>query len=322
MVVEPLAAESLGVRSFAMKITVDDTVLIIDPGAGVKQRTPRIPPHPVEYAALQSATNRIDETAKTADAVVVTHYHRDHYAPLEEDYCGTWSTPERSRAVYADAQVYAKDPTENINQHQKDRARELRHVFDGVAAGLTWADDDADRVGPFSIQFSPAVPHGRAGSRFGWVIMIAIDGPDQTIVYTSDVQGPIETETTDWILAHEPDLVLVDGPSLSPNTSRVSDRAAARDNLLRLAEVADLVVDHHSNRSWAAKEFLKPIETTAADAGNTVDSVASYRGETHRWLEAFRDEISDCNPVDPSFDDRLEAGEFAEDPLDWTDWTL
>lgn len=322
MVIEPLAAESLGVRSFATKITVDDTVLLIDPGAGVKQRTPRIPPHPVEYAALQSAARRIDEAARTADAVVVTHYHRDHYVPLEEDYFGTWSTPKRSRGVYADAHVYAKDFERNINDHQTDRARELRHVFDGVAGGLTWADGETAQVGPLSLRFSPAVPHGRAGSRFGWVIMIAIEGPDETVVYTSDVQGPIEPETTDWILAQEPDLVLVDGPSLPPDRSRPSDRTAARDNLLLLAEVADLVVDHHLNRSWAAREFLEPIEAAAMDAGHTVDSVASYRGENHRWLEAFREKISDCNPVDPSFDDRLEAGEFADDLIDWADWTF
>lgn len=324
MVVVPLAAESLGVRSFATIIVVGDTVLLIDPGAGVKQRKPRFPPHPVEYAALQSAARRIDEAARTADAVVVTHYHRDHYVPLEEDYYGTWSTPKRSRGVYADAHVYAKDYQENINQHQKGRAKDLRRVFDGVAAGLTWADGKPGEVGPLSLRFSPAVPHGREGSDFGWVIMVAIEGPDETVVYTSDVQGPVEADTVAWILAQEPDLVLVDGPPLYLPTHKFSelDRAAAAENLHQLAEASDLVIDHHSNRSWAARDFLKPIEAAATDAGHTVDSVASYRGENHQWLEAFREKISDCNPIDPSFDDHLKAGEFADDPIDWADWTF
>lgn len=321
MDVEPVAAESLGVRSFATKVSYEDTTIVIDPGSGVKERSTGRP-HPVEYEALQSAAHRIDEVTKTADAIVVTHYHRDHYVPLEEDFYGTWSTPKRSREVYADAHVYAKDYTSNINEHQKGRAKDLRRVFDGMATGLTWADDESVEVGPMSLQFSPAVPHGRAGTRFGWVIMVAIDGPDETVVYTSDVQGPIEAETTDWILAQEPDLVLVDGPSLPPNHSWASDPSDGRDNLLRLAEVANLIVDHHPNRSWEARDFLEPIEAAAVEAGHTVDSVASYRGETQRWLEARRDGIRALNPVEDSFYDCLESGEFADDPLDWTDWTL
>lgn len=321
MEVEPLAAESLGVRSLATRISYGDISILLDAGAGVKDRQSGWP-HPAEYAALQSAANRIDEVAKTVDAVVVSHYHRDHFVPLEEDYLGTWSTPERSRGIYADAHVYAKDFERNINDHQANRARELRHVFDGVAAGLTWADDKSDDLGPLSLKFSPAVPHGRVGSRFGWVIMVAIEGPDETVVYTSDVQGPIETKTTDWILSQEPDLVLVDGPSLPPNRARDADRAAAHDNLLRLAEEADLVVDHHSNRSWMAREFLSSIDAAAADAGHTVDSFASYRGESHRWLEAHRGRIQALNPVEGSFYERLDAGEFTDDPIDWTDWTL
>lgn len=321
MVVEPLAAETRGVRSFATKISYDDTDVLIDPGVGVQELSTG-PPHPVEYEALQSAAWRIDDAAKTADAVVITHYHHDHYVPLEEDYLGKWSTPKRSRDIFADAHVLVKHPTENINPHQKDRARDLRPVFDGVAAKLTQADGETRRVGPLRLCFSPAVPHGREGSDFGWVIMVAVEGPEETVVYTSDVQGPIETETTAWILAQKPDLVLVDGPSLHPNRSHGSDCAAARDNLCRLAEVADLVIDHHPYRTQDAREFLKPIEAAAADAGHTVDSVASFRGEPRLWHEAARAEIIAHNPVDPSFDVRLKAGAFADEPIDWQDWTL
>lgn len=325
MEVELLAAESLGVRSFATKVTFDDAELLIDPGTGLKQRTPEFLPHPVEYEALQSAASRIDEAAVTADAVVVTHYHHDHYVPLEEDYRWKWSTPKRSREVFANARVFAKNLSQNINDHQADRGRELRHVFDGVAADLEWGDGhEPVTLGGLTIRFSPAVPHGRGGGDYGWVFMVAVEGPNETIVYTSDVQGPIEADTTAWILAQEPDLVLVDGPPLylPSHEFTPSDCAAARNNLLRLAEVADLVIDHHSCRAWGKSDFFEPIEAAAVDTGHTVDSVASYRGEPRLWLEAFQREINVHNPVDPSFYERLQAGGFLDEPIDWRDWML
>lgn len=315
---EPLAGDSLGIRSFAMNVTHDDWAFLIDPGIGLGGTPDGLPPHPVEYQALQSAASRIDAAAETADSVVITHYHHDHFVPLERNYLGLWSSPKRSRRVLADKHIFAKDPTRNINQNQADRARELRRVFTGVAAGLTWADGREREVGPMTLRFSPPVPHGRAGSNLGWVIMVAIDGPDRTVVYTSDVQGPIETHTTEWILAQHPDVVIVDGPSLS--SSRPADRAAARDNLRRLAEAADLVVDHHLYRVRDPTALLRTVEEAATAAGHTVDSVATYRGESRFEYETVRKQLHRRHPVEPSFYPRVARGEFADEPIRWQDW--
>lgn len=320
MQIEPLASDSLGLRSSAVKITHDNTTVLVDPGVGLGWNPRGPPPHPVEYEALQSAAWRIDKAAKTADAVVVTHYHHDHFVPLEKDYLGLWSTPKRSRGVFADKHVFAKNPKNRINQSQKDRARELRPVFTGVSTALTWADGKDRVIGPLTLRFSPPVPHGRAGYDLGWVVMVAVEGPDETVVYTSDVQGPIESKTTGWILAQNPDLVFVDGPSLSPNRPSVSDRADAQENLRRLAESADLVIDHHLYRVRDPTEFLRPIKETAADVGHTVDSAASYRGEPRLEYETVRKQLHSRHPVERSFYHRVQRGEFADETIRWQDW--
>lgn len=320
MFVDPLAADSLGVRSSAVLIGCDDTRVLIDPGTGLGWHPGQPRPHPVEYQALQSAAGRIDQAAKRSDAVVITHYHYDHYVPLEENYRGLWSSPARARGVYAEKHVMVKKPADHINQSQKARAKELRPVFDGVAARLTAADEQVRKVGDLTLRFSPPVPHGIAGSHLGWVIMLAVEGPDETVVYTSDVQGPTETETTAWILAQDPDLVIVDGPSLYPDGSRTSDHAAAQENLRQLAGAADLIIDHHMYRIRDPTDFLRPIKETAAEVGHTVQSAASYRGEPRLEYETVREQLHSWHPVKRSFYDRVHRGTFANEPIRWQDW--
>lgn len=322
MHLKPLAGDSLGVRSSAVEVSFDDVSVLVDPGVGLGGTAEGLLPHPVEYEALQSAASRIDEAAKGAEAVVVTHYHYDHFVPLETSYLGLWSTPKRSREVFAEKHVLSKDPENHINQSQKERASALRPVFDGVATRLTYADDEVRKIGPLTLRFSPPVPHGKAGGDLGWVVMVAIESPEERLVYTSDVQGPIETETVGWILAQEPDLVFADGPSLSRGRSRGADQDAAQTNLRRLAQYADLIVDHHLYRGGNIRAFLEPIEETARDAGHAVDSVASYLGKSRFEYEGVRAQLYARHPVEESFHWRVNQGEFASDPIDWRDWTL
>lgn len=318
----PLASDSLGVRSSATLVSSGDFDLLIDPGVGLGGTPDGPPPHPVEYSALQSAAWRIDRAAEEADAIFISHYHHDHFVPLEQNYLGIWSTPERSRRLFEDKHVLAKHPTSDINQHQSNRAKKLRPVFSGVSDALSWVDDRERTVGPLTLRFSPPVPHGRAGTSLGWVVMVAIEGPNETVVYTSDVQGPIELLTTEWILAQDPDGVLVDGPTLSPGRCREEDLTLAQTNLCQLADHADLIVDHHLYRGGDAAGFLEPVEGAATEAGHTVDSVASYCGLPRFEYESFRSRFHETHPVERSFYRRVDGGEFADEPLEWGDWTL
>ncbi|MDK2464732.1 MAG: MBL fold metallo-hydrolase, partial [Candidatus Korarchaeota archaeon] len=78
MLVRPLAFDSMGVRSMATYVETRDVSLLIDPGVALAPRRFGLPPHDVERERLRSLARVIEEHARRARILVVTHYHYDH----------------------------------------------------------------------------------------------------------------------------------------------------------------------------------------------------------------------------------------------------
>ncbi len=66
--------------------------------------------------------------------------------------------------------------------------------------------------GDTKLQFSDPVFHGTENSDLGWVLMTTIEHEDEKVLFTSDIQGPIQVSTLNKILAQQPQLVIVGGP--------------------------------------------------------------------------------------------------------------
>lgn len=304
----------MGVRSLAVRLEMDGIEVLIDPGAGVIGEREDQPLHPKEYRALKEAHDRIDRVAETADVIVVTHYHYDHYVPPFENHVTLLSSPARSRRLFSDAHVVAKHPNNDINQSQSKRGRDARQVISNACESATWADGKLVEHGPVTVRLSPPVPHGPDGTRLGYVLMVAVEGSEGTVCFASDTLGPVELESTDWLLDRNPDIVIADGPPtyLSPKYFPEENHERAREQLIRLAKAADLLIDHHLLRDRSYRSFLEPIKETGADHDHRAQTFAEYRGEPNRPLEAKREELNDRFPVDESFYRRLVAGEFVD----------
>lgn len=317
MEVTPLAGDSMGVRSFAVAIEGEGETLIIDPGASLGPRRDGEPPHMEEYRALKEQSGRIQEWGKDADGVVVTHYHFDHYVPSFENWRYNWCSEELAEQLFRDKVVFGKHTSEKINYSQEKRGYYFDQVCDRVSEDVRYADGEQFTFGDFELDFSEPVPHGSQETDLGYVLMVAVEARGETVVYTSDVQGPVLESSCGWILSHEPSLVFVDGPPtyLSENTFPSHAREDARENLVALTEECSLVVDHHLLRDTSYERYLDPVFEAANDNGNSVQTMAEYRGETNNLLEAHRKRLHEKDPVPEGFYSRVESGYYVENPI-------
>ncbi|MFH1220258.1 MAG: MBL fold metallo-hydrolase [Candidatus Eisenbacteria bacterium] len=283
MQIEILGADSLGCRSLATLVTTSKTRILIDPGVSVCPKRDGLPPHRLELEALVEVRARIQARAREAQAIVITHFHHDHYSSFEHRELDM-TNPEVAREIYGDTPVYVKAWQRHLNQAQKMRAiafvRDLgRRVTpaDGVSAG--------------DLTFSPPFKHGEQGSQQGWVTMVSIDDAGDRAVFASDIQL-IEEESVDWIIARQPQVVIASGPPIYLGVLSEQSMAKAAANLMRLAEaVPTTIVDHHLLRTAAYRDFLADSLACAQTRGHRVLTAAEFMGLPNTLLEARRAEL-------------------------------
>src|SRR6185437_7051333 len=119
MIVTPLAAESLGVRSVATYVECGETRILIDPGAMLAASRFSLPPATEEWDALRRANDRISAYAARASLIFISHYHDDHFR----------SDP----ATYVGRTVLAKDPQRMVGGQQARRGAELWKLLEEKA---------------------------------------------------------------------------------------------------------------------------------------------------------------------------------------------
>ncbi len=273
MRVRPLFSDSLGVRSLSVMVETDIRI-VIDPSAALGPRRYGLPPAPQEWEALARAKEEIASVARSADVLVISHYHYDHYDPGEDFYEGK--------------KVFAKHPERDINRSQRGRARPFWEKWQGRAE-LVAADGEEFRIGETTLRFSEPFPHGERGTRLGYVIMTVVEHGGRKFIHASDVEGPVVEEAKEFILEERPWMVVVDGPPTYFLGYRFSAGAleASRRNLEEIAEKVEvLILDHHLLRDLSYRERLSSVFSR----GN-VRTFAEELGLEPNLLEARRREL-------------------------------
>jgi hypothetical protein len=225
--------------------------------------------------------------------------------PFYRNYAYFWSNPDDAKALYKEKQVWCKDIREQINYSQQSRGynfvRKARKVTDKVL----YADGKATKIGSTLVRFSPAVPHGESGTKLGWVIMTAIRCGGFSMVHASDVQGPMEQETANWIKGQNPDVLLLAGPP----TYLVPDRVApeiltqATETLRFLTNhIPMTIIDHHLLRDKEWHEWLRPIQQYAQEQGNQLMTIAEVLGRPFLQLEADRTTLYEDHPPSSKYE--------------------
>lgn len=283
MKVKPIAFDSLGVRSAATLVEVGGFRIFIDPGVSYAPRRYGLPPHPLELRAVDELSGNVIREAEKSDVIIITHYHYDHYFP-DEDF-------------YRDKLVLVKHPTRNINFSQKKRAYYFLNYNEEVKkARVEYADGMTFNVGEVNLKFSPPIPHGREGSRLGFVLMVSIEHEGRKLLHTSDSQGPMSRAGLEFVLSENPDMTIICGPPTYMEGYKVS-RDNVREaiyNMVRIVENVKgeiFIVDHHTLRDLKYKERLREVFEAASRHGKKVVTAAEYLGLKPRQLEARRREL-------------------------------
>ncbi len=299
MSIIPIASESLGVRSLAVFIRVGGKGILIDPGVALGPKRYSLPPARAELEALQQMREKIQAYAEKSHIITISHYHYDHHTPFFERLYES-SSRDRAKEIYAGKVLLIKHPKENINFSQRKRAWAFLKNAEPIAEKIEYADGRFFDFGDFIVEFSPAFPHGREGSKLGFVIMVMIDDGTKRIIHASDTQF-LNKASAEWIIEQVPDLVIGDGPPTYLEGYRVKDAwKTGLGNLNRIIRETDaqIVLDHHLIRDKRYPKFFEELEKEPL-------TFARFLKKEDRPLEAYRKELH-----------KIERGEEAEVPFE------
>ncbi|MCK4614681.1 MAG: MBL fold metallo-hydrolase [Thermoplasmata archaeon] len=277
MKVIPLVSDSLGVRSLSVFVEFDNTdPLLIDGGARLGPKRYGLPPTELEKKALELYHKLIDKCVRKAGAVVISHYHYDHYLPDSTAYSGKT--------------LYVKDPESDINRSQKTRGK-LFLELQRNEARIIPADGREFHHGDITISFSAPVPHGEEDTPLGFVLMTLVkdSSTGETLLHTSDVQGPVSTKIRDRIIELDPDILIMDGaPTYLMEWKEPALINRVNQNLMAILDSVDgtIILDHHNlrDREWS-DHIRKPLKS------GRIETFAEFHDIKPLMLEAMRREI-------------------------------
>jgi uncharacterized protein len=303
--ITPIAAESLGVRSMCTLVETPDVSVLLDAGISLCPYRFSLPPHPIEFQTIQSLRKKLAEAADKAQVVTISHYHFDHHTPSFEDWVVNWTQADQTaKQIYQDKEVLIKDPKENINASQRQRAWLFQKTGGKHAKKLAVADGKVFTYGGTTLRFSMAVPHGPENSMLGWVVMATVECDDERFMFAPDVQGPMATETFELIKVAKPDVLMVGGPPFYLAGFRVEE-AQLEKGIQNLSEIARfvpvVVMEHHALRDAAYRQRGIRVFQEAEKFGHQVLSAAEFLGQENLFLESRRKQLYTDFPPSKEF---------------------
>ena len=302
--IEPLGAESLGVRSFCLYVETPDISILIDPSVALAPRRDGYRPHLREIAAAKFSRDLISERAKKCTILTISHYHFDHYTTsLNRIY--QWTNEKIAKELYDGKIILAKDRSHksSINYSQKKRSY---YLYKRKDCEIRPADGQSFQFGQTTIRFSEPVWHGSEGTKLGWVLMTTVEYGDEKVLHASDVQGPMSAHTLSLIEDERPNILLIGGPPTYLQQVSQEDLEYGIANLKKLASfIGVIVVDHHLLRDEKWKEHLKNVYATAKKNDNQIYCIAEFMELSPLLLEVQRKELYKKEPLDNSFHDKL-----------------
>jgi predicted metallo-beta-lactamase superfamily hydrolase len=320
--ITPLAAESFGVRSMCTLVETPDVTVLLDAGVSLCPYRFGLPPHPIEFQTIARLRQTIAEAADRAEVTTISHYHFDHHTPSYEDWIVNWTKDgETARQIYQNKTVLVKNPREKITASQRQRAWMFQKTGGKHAKTLQSADGKAFTYGNTMLRFSEPVAHGSEDSMLGWVIMVAVQYGGERFMFAPDIQGPMSEHTLDLILAEKPKVIMLGGPPLYLEGSRVD--IAKLDfglrNLERIVEAIPVVIlEHHALRDASWKEKMLKIFKKAAVVGHSILTSAEYIDKENALLESKRKQLFLDYPPSAEFKQwmkTLNSGKIAKPPI-------
>jgi len=287
----PLGEESFGIRSMCVKVDVEGTIFILDPGASLAPRRFGLPPHPLEIDAIKKFRERLYDDFKEVEYLFISHYHRDHFTPVYKSvYMGT-----EGENIYKEKKVLVKNYN-NANYSQKVRGYMLEKDAKSTASDWIFADGKSFKIGDISIKVSDPIPHGKEGSKTGFIIGISIKHKGFSLTYIPDVQGPLTKKAVKFAKETKPDMLIIGGFPyyLLGYAFNEEDLELSKKLLAEIVEKVKpetMVIGHHLLRS---KDWLNAVPENIS-----FKTYASLLGMEERLLEARRKELYEKEKPSP-----------------------
>jgi predicted metallo-beta-lactamase superfamily hydrolase len=277
--ITPLAADSMGSRSMATFVETGDVKLLIDPGARVGPYRYGLSPHPLEAWCMKKHRERILMYAKSADIIVITHYHFDHFIADMPD-------------MYQGKILLVKNPNQDINLKQRKRAFAFLQSLSKRPSEVRYIDGRKYDFGATRLVFSPPVPHGGNDLK-GHVIEVVVQKEERKFLFSSDVQGPGHDASLEFILEQSPDTLYLDGPVTylqeEQDSQESLDQVLQRlCTLVEKTKLVSMIIDHHLLRDMDWQEKIDPLYRIASGKSISIQTAAEYRGDENNLLEARR----------------------------------
>ena len=280
MEIVPIAFDSMGVRSMATFVKTRDVAITIDPSVSLAPSRYGLPPHKIEIEQMEEKWREIKGFVEKSDVVIVTHYHYDHHNPEEVE-------------IFEGKKLLLKHPKDKINRSQIERAEYFLEKLKNVKVEIDFCDGKKYEFGNTFVEISKPVFHG-ANQKLGFVLEVFVSDGKNSFLFSSDVEGPLHADQTEFILQRRPEIVFIDGPMsymLGYRFSKASLEKAV-ENLKKISEVSkEIVLDHHLLRDINWRNQISELFVHAEQFSTEIKSAAEFRGVEENLLEARRREL-------------------------------
>jgi predicted metallo-beta-lactamase superfamily hydrolase len=280
MEIVPIAFDSMGVRSMATFVKTKDVAITIDPSVSLAPSRYGLPPHKIEMEQMEEKWREIKGFVEKSDVIIITHYHYDHHNPEEVE-------------IFEGKKLLLKHPKDKINRSQIERAEYFLERLRNVKVEIDFCDGKKYEFGNTFVEISKPVFHG-ANQKLGFVLEVFVSDGKNSFLFSSDVEGPLHADQTEFILQRRPEIVFIDGPMsymLGYRFSKASLEKAV-ENLKKISEVSrEIVLDHHLLRDINWRNQISELFVHAEQFSTEIKSAAEFRGVEENLLEARRKEL-------------------------------
>jgi hypothetical protein len=170
--------------------------------------------------------------------------------------------------------------------------KESPWVGESQHRGISFVDGKSLRIGSTYIGFSPPMFHGLEYDRIGWTIGLTIVVRGKKFIYSSDLQGPVIEDYTEWLIKEDPDILVLDGPPTYLAGFLVNRINLQRviDNVTRIIEHTKsrvIIYDHHLPRDIRYREKMASVYKTADIRGRVFITASEWLGSERPSLREY-----------------------------------
>ncbi len=272
MKIVPLGADSLGTRSFSFYIETSDIKIVIDPSCALAPRRYSLPPTPDEIENLNKTYKKIREHVKRSDAVIITHYHNDHYPFFDVE-------------VFKGKFLLLKNYSSGMNHMQILRGKKFCDNLKNLNIKFDFCDGKKYKFGNTVVIFSDGLWHGKL-KRQGKCVAVIVKEKEKSAFFSSDTQGLWEDKLRKFIEGKTISYFFIDGPSLyQSKRSDIEEFFNQVSEILKNLNDVKVIIDHHFARDLNYKNYIKRLKEVF---GKRIFTCAEFCGVSDTPLEALR----------------------------------